>query len=777
MKVIQKHLLFISRTTLYLLAVILPIFHPAIAVPHDIYTKISLIFLLPISMFLAYYYKPPKSFIKGFLILIITLFLICLIFFPFNRAILFPIFISLWGFFSTLLIFNTKGRFPFLGTIEIFILGFIYYKILQYSRSSEDIAKISEGITNFYIVITIISFLFHSLILYITIYSDKTLKEFKKEILIFSFIGIPFFILFTFILPPDFIKHQTVFNELEPEPPLNPLDGEGFFKRRNGQGEQERNFRNGKPLGKRQEKYPSELQNKGQNQDNNSQPQELPQNQDQDQNSSGNSSKNRLEGVPSDQWEQFKNSQQAKKGKQLAVMIIASNIQPVYAAESYLTNYNPEKGFELDKEELLNQLKDQHLISTWKDPFPQTDEKRSPYSIFYLSTIKDRVLAYRPFQVEPTIMDQRYHPFDLSYTAISGISISTPEEWKSLSILDLKEENNINIKKYTQLQLNEKDKKFLENYLESILKNKDKSNYFIVLDSILQFYKTYQYKLGFNEYTDIETIKNFLEKTKEGDCTEFSATTILLLRMAGIPSRLVHGWIASRELQTPAHVGGIIHLRKKIPYLQKFDLNDLYLVTTSHRHAWIQVYFPRYGWIDIETTSYAIPPKPEFDPNAKDVVIPLIEEEPYPPKPKKFVFPYKIFFMFLGIVGGITLLLLYIYRICLNLFYYIFSRKYSPRALNYLNQLFYMRLYEYGYPKRKYYETPLEYAEKLPETFEFAQKLIELKFRINLPESEKINLYKELLNIYKKTLNNVKPKGIKHLLKRIFTLKGIFYKI
>lgn len=776
MKHLKFHLLFISRIILYLMAVIIPAFHPAIAVAHDIYTKVSLIFLLPISMILAYYFSPPKSIFKGFLFLIFIEIVSILIFFPLNRAIFFPIIIGLWGFISTLIIFNVKGRFPFLGSIEIFILAFIYYKILQYSRSSEDIAKISEDITNFYIALTVISFLFHSLILYITIFSDKKIQEFKKEIAIFSSIVIPLFVFFTFILPADFIKHQTVFNELEPEPPLNPLDGDGFFNRRDGRGQEEKNFRNGKPLGKRQEKYPSELQNKEQNQDENNQPQELPQNPDEDQNSSGNQSKNRLEGVPSEQWDQFKNSQQAKKGKQLAVMIIASEIQPIYAAESYLTYYNAEKGFELDNEEILNQLKNQHLISTWKDPYPQNDEKRSPYSIFYLSTIKDRVLAYRPFQVEPTIMDQRYHPFDLSYTAISGISISTPEDWKSLLKEDLKYAPK-DMKKYLELKLNENDKNILKNHLNQILKNKDKNNYFIILDSILQSYKSYKYKLGFNESTDIETIKKFLLTTKEGDCTEFSASTILLLRLAGIPSRLVHGWIASRELQTPAHIGGLIHLRKKIPYLQRFDLKNLYLVTTSHRHAWIQVYFPRYGWIDIETTSYAIPPKPEFDPNAKDVVIPLIEEEPYPPKPKKFVFPYKLFFSFLGIIIGITLISLYIYRIFLNLFYYLFSRKYSPRALNYLNQLFYMRLYEYGYPKRKFYETPLEYAEKLPETYEFSTKLIELKFRINLSENEKKELYDNLLNIYNKSLFELKPKGLWNLLKRTFTLKGIFYRI
>jgi hypothetical protein len=112
MKNLNQHILFISRTLLYLLAVILPAFHPAIAVSHDLYTKVSLIFLLPISMILSYHFAPPKNPLRGFLILIVVLLLTIIIFFPFNRALFFPIFISLWGFFSTLLIFNAQGRFP-----------------------------------------------------------------------------------------------------------------------------------------------------------------------------------------------------------------------------------------------------------------------------------------------------------------------------------------------------------------------------------------------------------------------------------------------------------------------------------------------------------------------------------------------------------------------------------------------------------------------------------------------------------------------------------------
>lgn len=764
-------ILFITRLFLYILAVILPAFHPAIAIGHDLYTKVSLFFLLPLGMIFGYYFTLPfKSFLKGTLIFLTVLFITTFIFFPLNKGIFFPILVGLWGFISTILIFRGQGRFPLFATIEIFLLAYIYFKILEYSRSSEEIANISKNITNIYIVLTFITFLIHSIVLYILNFSTKKLEQFKKEITVFFIIALPIFFIFAIILPPDFIKHKIEFNELEPEPPLDLPEGEGFFKNKE-RGGQEENTRNGKPLGKRKEKYPSELQNK--NQDNQGQKGEntIPENSEQSQNEQ-NQRKNKLEGVPSEQWNEFKNSQQGKEGKQLAIMIIASEIQPVYAAENYLTNYDFQKGFLIDSEEILNELKNKHLISTWKDPEPPNDEKRSPYSIFYLSTIKDRVLAYRPFSVEPTILDKRYHPFDLSYTAISAISTSLPEDWKDLKIQST---NNTNLKKYLEVNVEESQKAQLKRYLNQILINKN--NYFDILDGILNSYKKYQYKLGFNEKTDIETILNFLFKTKEGDCTEFSATTVLLLRLSGIPARLVYGWIASRELQTPAHVSGLYHLRKKIPYLQKFDLKNLYLVTTAHKHAWIQVYFPKYGWIDIETTSYAIPPKPEFDPNARDVVIPLIEEEPLPKKAEKFVFPYKLFFGFIGILLSITLLSLYFYKILMNLYLFFFTRKYSEKSLRLLGYLFYLRLYEYGYPKRKFYETPFDYIEKVPETDLFAKMFTELKFRTQLLEEVKKEKFKQLKEIYKKTLKELKPKSLFKKILYIFSLKGIFFKL
>ncbi|MBW7859440.1 MAG: transglutaminase domain-containing protein, partial [Leptonema sp. (in: Bacteria)] len=347
-----------------------------------------------------------------------------------------------------------------------------------------------------------------------------------------------------------------------------------------------------------------------------------------------NSKKNRLQGVPSDQWNNFKNSD-GSKGKQMAVMIIGSKIQPIYAAEEYWGQFTKDQGFHLSIDEPLNELKSLRLLETWRDPTPERNTKRMLFDVYYLSTLRERVVGYRPFSIQPTILDQRYHPFDLSYTASSAISVSNPDDWKSIKEPHFDEE----LQPYLELSIDAAQKQKYTLLLSKILKNRN--GYFDRIEGILKGFSTYQYKMGFSEDTSLTATEKFLFQTKEGDCTEFSQSVALLGRLAGIPSRVVTGYLASRDLQTPAHRGGIKHLRDKIPALQKFSMEDLYLVTTSQRHAWVQFYLPEYGWIDFESTAYAIPPKPEFDPNAQDVVIPLIDEEPLLQDTKKFDFPYR----------------------------------------------------------------------------------------------------------------------------------------
>ncbi len=72
----------------------------------------------------------------------------------------------------------------------------------------------------------------------------------------------------------------------------------------------------------------------------------------------------------------------------------------------------------------------------------------------------------------------------------------------------------------------------------------------------------------------------FLFDIQKGYCDYYATTMVVLARAAGIPARLVTGYI-----------GGFYDE----------DL-DSYIVTADLAHSWVEIYFPGYGWIIFEPT-------------------------------------------------------------------------------------------------------------------------------------------------------------------------------
>ncbi len=75
-------------------------------------------------------------------------------------------------------------------------------------------------------------------------------------------------------------------------------------------------------------------------------------------------------------------------------------------------------------------------------------------------------------------------------------------------------------------------------------------------------------------------VEHFLFTQKEGYSEYFASAMTVMLRSEGIPARLVTGY----------------SLGEKVPD------QDVYMVTDRNSHAWVEVYFPSYGWILFEPT-------------------------------------------------------------------------------------------------------------------------------------------------------------------------------
>ncbi|HTD63609.1 MAG TPA: transglutaminaseTgpA domain-containing protein [Verrucomicrobiae bacterium] len=90
-----------------------------------------------------------------------------------------------------------------------------------------------------------------------------------------------------------------------------------------------------------------------------------------------------------------------------------------------------------------------------------------------------------------------------------------------------------------------------------------------------------------------DPIEYFLFDLKQDFCEYFASAMVVMLREAGVPARLVEGFT------TGAYDSA----------------SNAYVVKEQDAHAWVEVYFPQYGWIEFEPTP-SQPPFPRVDSSA-----------------------------------------------------------------------------------------------------------------------------------------------------------------
>ncbi len=85
-------------------------------------------------------------------------------------------------------------------------------------------------------------------------------------------------------------------------------------------------------------------------------------------------------------------------------------------------------------------------------------------------------------------------------------------------------------------------------------------------------------------------LENFLFSTKQGYCQHFAGAMALLLRMGGVPARVAVGF-TDGTYDTSTHG---------------------WLLTDTDAHAWVEAWFPHYGWVRLD-------PTPSADPALRDL--------------------------------------------------------------------------------------------------------------------------------------------------------------
>ncbi len=732
----MKHFLFYTRLALYLIILALPFLHPAIVVPYDRVGLIFWFFLIPAEMLVAFYLSPPRFRLRTWLLAggaPIVLFILAVS--GFELVSLLYLLGAAAAFLLTVLVFKTDGFGRPLAVLEPFLLGVVAFRILSFSRASEALARQASGITQAILVLIPLAFLLHGLVLYLSAFHRPGARRGLREVMAFLLIAVPLFLVFSFVLPPDFLSHSIALNridqDIKPRPvPLNergPGWPGGNLLSENGEWRGE--FNEGEP---------------------------------------GQSGGNALEGIPSDQWGEA-GLEQGAESKQYAVMVVASPVQPVYAADAYFGEFDPEAGFLLSREEPLNELTYLRFLETWNDHYRPADRSRQEVEIAYISTLPERYLPYRPQSIEPTVLKREYNPFQYSYRAVSGISRSTPRDWNSIQ--GLSPEERAALRPSLRIPLSEPRRQAFASYLAETVG--EESGYYGRIEAILKSFDDYQYDIGFDDNTSVAKMESFLFQSKRGDCTEFSNTAAILLRLAGIPARVVTGYLASRDLQSFAHLRGLLMLREAIPELQEFPFGELFLVTTAQRHSWVQAYLPSYGWLDFESTAYALPPPPGRNPNSMNVVIPLIQGEV--PGRRVFQFPWLLALQFLAALAVLTLAGIYAFRFGRESYLGLLARRENLRGLKALYTLLLTKLSVRGFEVKKPYLTPMEYAREHPELARFAAIYTMLRYRETMSEAERRKAWQDLRASYREILEHSLRPGFWPALQRLFSLKGLYY--
>ena len=111
-----------------------------------------------------------------------------------------------------------------------------------------------------------------------------------------------------------------------------------------------------------------------------------------------------------------------------------------------------------------------------------------------------------------------------------------------------------------------------------------------VVNSALQFFRTqgFSYSLTPGEYEDLD---EFLFRRRVGFCEHYAASFATLMRLAGIPARVVVGYL-----------GGEYN-----------DLGHFFLVRQADTHAWCEVWLPEKGWTRVDPTSAVAPGRASLD--------------------------------------------------------------------------------------------------------------------------------------------------------------------
>ena len=205
---------------------------------------------------------------------------------------------------------------------------------------------------------------------------------------------------------------------------------------------------------------------------------------------------------------------------------------------------------------------------------------------------------------------------------------------------------------------------------------------------------------------ETDPVEHFLFESKQGICQHFATSMVFLLRSMGIPCRVVNGYTMG----------------------EWNDIGGFFTVRQNNAHAWVEVFFPKSGWVSYDPT----PPDDEEEENAETMLVFQKIIEIY----EGFWFTYIYSFDMNAQISGIKKMLprfqdiikVFFYNppvwgsILIILVFTLIFKKYIFATIRYMNGKYKWLPYSYfiweakcfdSTSQRKPNETPAEYHKRL----------------------------------------------------------------
>ena len=117
--------------------------------------------------------------------------------------------------------------------------------------------------------------------------------------------------------------------------------------------------------------------------------------------------------------------------------------------------------------------------------------------------------------------------------------------------------------------------------------------YYDKVYALLDYFREgeYRYSLRPGQAPDGDQLRYFITEAKKGYCSYFAFAYCLMLRSLGIPARLAAGFFLQPE-------SGIL---------------NYYPVRANMAHAWVEVFFPYLGWVEMDPTTAQLAEDDTFD--------------------------------------------------------------------------------------------------------------------------------------------------------------------